>query len=154
MANCDMCGNETKLCAVEVEGTMMNVCSKCAGFGNVIRKIEPRIDIRTKKVIQRRQEPEIIEMIVEDYAGKIRKKRESMGMKQKEFARFISERESLIHSIETNKFEPSLKLARKLEKLLRIKLVEEIEDRKPEAAAKGEQTDGQGFTLGDFIKKR
>ena len=89
-----------------------------------------------------------IEVIVEDYAEKIRKAREKLGLKQKDFAKKISERASLVHNFETGKIEPSLKIAQKLEKMLKIKLIEEIEE-KPE---KIQKTKSEEFTVGDFIK--
>ncbi len=50
--------------------------------------------------------------------------------------------------MESGKFEPSIKLARKIEKFLNIKLIEQHEEQ--HAGIKGES--GEGFTIGDFIK--
>ncbi|MCK5025907.1 MAG: TIGR00270 family protein [Nanoarchaeota archaeon] len=156
MANCEMCGKESELFITDIESTRMNVCSGCAGFGKKIRRIEPEIKThkqqkQQQKVEAAQKEPEIIQMIVLDYPQIIKRKREQMGMKQKEFARFISEKESLLHSMEVGKFKPSLKQALKLEKMLKINLIEDVEETKPEFA----KTDsGEGLTLGDFIKKR
>ena len=155
MANCEMCGKESNLFVTEIEGTRMNVCSGCAGFGKKIRRIEPEIKVRKEKLhkVAVNQEPEIIEMIVDDYPAIIRKKREKMGKTQKEFARSIAEKESLLHSIEVGKFEPSMELARKLERILNVKLIEKVEETKPEPAKMSDKDSGS-FTLGDFIKKR
>ena len=156
MANCEMCGKESELFITDIESTRMNVCSGCAAFGKKIRRVEPEIKARKQqkqqlKVEAAQREPEIIQMIVLDYPQIIKKKREQMGMKQKEFARFISEKESLLHSMEVGKFKPSMKIAAKLEHMLNIKLIEDVEDTKPELA----KTDsGEGLTLGDFIKKK
>ena len=155
MANCEMCGKESELFITDIESTRMNVCSGCAGFGKKIRRVEPEIKARKQKKQQKiaaeQQEPEIIQMIVLDYPQIIKRKREQMGMKQKEFARFIAERESLLHSMEVGKFKPSLKQALKLEKILKIKLIEDVEETKSEFA----KTDGgERLTLGDFIKKK
>ena len=80
----------------------------------------------------------------------IKKKRESMGLSQKDFAIKLSEKESTIHHMENHTLEPNLALAKKLEKFLGIKLIEES---KEEFDAPKQKKD-MGFTLGDFIKVR
>ena len=90
---------------------------------------------------------EKIEILVENFAQIIKLKRESRGLSQRDFANKINEKESVIHKIETGNYEPVLPLARKLEKFLGVKLVEEyIED-----SQKFKENKEQGFTLGDFI---
>jgi len=146
---CDLCGAETEnLFRAIVEGTELNVCKDCAKYGKVIEK-KP-IKEETKKQLTKTIEPEkeIIQVIVPDFAQRIKKKRESLGLKQKEFAKKISEKESLIHNIETGSFEPSISLAKKLERFLKIKLIEEYE----EEHKKGSKTKTGGFTVGDLIK--
>lgn len=157
MANCEMCGKESELFVTEVEGTRMNVCSGCAGFGKKIGRVRPVISERKQRQQQKfeaaQQEPEIIQMIVSDYSKIIRQKREQMGMKQKEFARFLAEKESLVHSLEVGKIQPPMEMAAKFERMLNIKLIEDVEETRPEPA-KTLDEDGESFTLGDFIKKK
>jgi putative transcription factor len=86
--------------------------------------------------------------LVEDHASIIKKGRESMGLSQKDFAGRISEKESTIHKIETGALEPSFQLAKKLEKILGAKLIEEFRESRNSFKRKKEE----GFTLGDFIK--
>ena len=50
-----------------------------------------------------------------------------MGLKQKELAKMLAEKESVIHKLESGNIEPSLNLARKLERQLRIKIIEQHE---------------------------
>ncbi len=147
--NCDMCGKKGELYAVLVEGTELNLCSNCSKFGNVLKKIikeEPRK--KKRKTTEKPEEPVISQLIVGDYAEKIRKSREKLGLNQKDFAKKISEKESLLSAFETGKIEPSLKAAQKLEKLLKIKLIEEVEEKKEKIS----QTKSEEFTIGDFIK--
>ena len=98
--------------------------------------------------MQSQEKEESAELLVENYPDIIKKKRESMGLSQKDFANRINEKESIIHKIEIGAFEPQLSLARKLEKILGIKLVEEHLEKHETFKRKREE----GFTLGDFIK--
>ena len=41
-----------------------------------------------------------------------------MSMTQKQFAKYINLKESMLHKIETGSFEPPLDMAKKLEKIL------------------------------------
>ncbi len=148
---CDLCGAKTEsLFRAIVEGTELNVCKDCAKYGKVIEKKPIKVIEEKKEYVKKSAEPEkeVIQVIVPDFAQRIKKKRESLGLKQKEFAKKISEKESLIHNMETGSFKPSISLARKLEKSLKIKLVEEYE----EEHKKISETETDGFTIGDLIK--
>ena len=150
---CDMCGSEGKLYKAIIENAELSVCQECSKFGKVIGVIKQEIPKERKKVsIPKNEEPqtETMQMIVNDYAEKIKKKRESLGLKQEEFAKKIKEKESLIQKIETGHFEPPIELAKKIERFLKIRLVEEYEEK--HETLKGTKTDS--FTLGNFIKRR
>ena len=151
-----MCGSESRLYKSEIEGTLLNVCHNCAKFGKVVANVHDKkfLEKREKKWEKERQsrpllsKEEITQSVVEDYAKIIKEKRESMDLKQEDFAKKINEKESIIHKIETSHFEPSIKLARKIEKFLRVKLVEQQVSESVET----EKTPSEAFTLGDFIK--
>ena len=59
-------------------------------------------------------------------------------------------KESLLHKIETGSFEPTIDLARKLERLLHIVLVE-TRGETLAAVAKSEHK-SEGLTIGDILK--
>lgn len=124
MGSCEMCGKEDNLVLALVEGVELNVCSKCASFGKIIKK---HIKKEIKKEIIKKPQPEreIIMVIREDFSNLIRNKREKMGLKQDEFAKFLNEKESVIQKIENGNYLPSIEMARKLEKQLNILLIEE-----------------------------
>jgi putative transcription factor len=126
-----------------VEGVALNVCKKCSSFGKIIKKPI----IRKKKITVKKPERELIQMIREDYSQIIRAKREKLGLKQKEFAKFLAEKESVIHKIESGTYRPSLELARKIEKQLGINLVEQREVEPHTLKTKTEE-----FTIGDIVK--
>jgi putative transcription factor len=153
MPYCEICGKDRELFRAVIEGTEMNVCQVCSRFGKVIRKIEqPKTEPKQKKpeIIAARKEmaEEIVQALVPDYTARIRKKREELGLKQDELAKKLNEKVSLIHHIESGEFEPNTELARKIEKFLKITLVEQ-QTLAREAHFKA--ADNQ-YTIGDMIK--
>lgn len=152
MPNCDMCGEEIEYPIVaSVEGVELTVCNKCVKFGKVIKRIAPEIkETKAKKDFIKNipQREEVIQIVADDYNQKIRNAREKLGLKQEDFAKKINEKVSLIQHIESGKAEPSIDLARKMEKFLHIKIIEQYEEKHEQL--KGNQS--EGFTIGDFIK--
>lgn len=153
--NCDLCGKTTEQTfKTQIEGVDLGVCKDCSKFGKVISEVrrpsakEQIEKIKKKHEAQRQERNEPVTLIVEDYSSLIKKKRESMNLSQKDFALKINEKESVIRNIETGSFEPPIELAKKIEKFLRIKLVEDYE----ENFQKEKSGKKIGFTLGDFIK--
>lgn len=150
MSTCEMCGRDEQLFKAIVEGSKINVCKSCSKFGKVIQVIKEikRKDIAKESDTTEKKEPEITYIIIKEYPTLIKNKRESLNMGQEEFSKKINEKESLIHNIESGRFEPNIQLAKKIEKFLKIKLIEEYkEDNTPIAKGKSD-----AFTIGDFIK--
>ena len=149
--NCEMCGKEAELYTATIEGTNLKVCERCAGHGKIIAKARPKVVPRkVKKAAKPEQiEVELVEVVLEDFAKRIRDARTKSGMTQKEFAKKINEKESLLHKMETGSFTPSLPLAKKLEKILRIKLTEQREEEKVVMPKGGK---GGALTIGDLLK--
>jgi len=152
---CEMCGNKEARIKAEIEGVELTVCSNCAVFGRVLSR--PRAVVKNKPVYSRPAKepvPEIIERVLDDYHVKIKSAREKRGMKQEEFSKMLNERESIMQKIESGKLTPSIALARKLEKMLRLNIVEEIkvEKQKEESVQKS----SGALTIGDMLysKKR
>lgn len=146
---CDLCGSEETLYKTDIEGTLLNVCKKCSKFGKVISaiKIEIKKPKKNKKIEVEPEEK--VELVLPDFAGRIRKAREKLGLKQEDFAKIIKEKESVVHKMETGEFRPGLETARKLEKILRIKLVEEYKEE-----GKAIKSETGALTIGDLIKIR
>jgi putative transcription factor len=142
---CDMCGASGTLFKASIEGAALTVCKRCSRFGKVLHTVkEPEVKARPKKT----EQPEKVERIADDYAEKIRRKREQKGMTQEEFAHRLSERVSVITHLEAGKFKPSERLSKKLERFLGVKLIEQYEESAPVRT----KTRSDTFTLGDFIK--
>ena len=71
------------------------------------REVKEEVKVKKRpKVVERIKldavpDIEILQVIVDDYAEKIKNAREKLGLKQKDFAKKINLKESLIHKIET-----------------------------------------------------
>ena len=142
-----MCGKEAELFKTEIEGTMLNVCETCAKFGTIIEKVKKPVEIELKPAAKSIEE-EIVDVVVDDFAEKIRNKREKSRLKQEELAKKLGIKESLLHHIECGKFTPSIELAEKIERFLKIELIEQyIEQGGKRASTKSEEV-----TIGDMIK--
>jgi len=137
-----MCGKDTQVYTTVVEGSELNVCENCGKYGKAVRKpiVRSRAPIQVK--------PEVIEMVVSEYAQLIRKAREARGMTQKNFALSLNEKESVVQKLETGSLTPSLKMAKKLERLLRVRLLEVQEETKVDL----QQKSGGPMTIGDMLK--
>ena len=152
--NCDLCGKKDEsLNRALIEGVELDVCLACSKFGKVIAPVKRYSPKEQHKMVQRAQQNSVqkeekMELLAENYDEIIKKRREFMGLSQKDFAMKLNVKESTIHHIETGAFEPPLEMARKLEKFLGVKLVEEHEEKHIAQKAKREE----GFTLGDFIR--
>ncbi len=148
---CDMCGGEGKLYKTIIEGAELNACSDCSKFGKVIAIIKEESSEEIKKQTTRQEtEKDILEVVVEDFADRVKKKREQLNLTQKDFAKKLSEKESIIHKIETGSFVPPFGLAKKLERLLHIKLIEQHEESHKNPA----KSKVDNLTIGDFIKTK
>lgn len=158
---CDLCGTKREeVFRAVIEGTELNVCSECARYGRVVGKRAIAAEPGKPLGLNERGRPlvpasapkkEALMVIVPDFADRVKNKRESLGLKQKEFAKLISEKESLVHNVETGSFEPSIELARKLERFLRIKLVEEYEEE--HTVGMPRTKDGE-LTIGDLLNTK
>ena len=144
--NCELCGSKPAVYDSEIEGTWMKVCQDCSKFGKTKKPSVVKMVIKEKR-------PEIVEpefILVKGYGSMVKRAREKLGLKQEEMAKRLNERESLLHQIESEHFKPGVILARKLERELRIKILDEVKESDEGIAP---NKDGGSFTLGDMMKK-
>ncbi|MCX6710398.1 MAG: multiprotein bridging factor aMBF1 [Candidatus Woesearchaeota archaeon] len=152
---CELCGKEgDELFRIDVEGTEMNACAKCSKFGKVVGHKSAEVERKKTEDEEKRREsipekPEIVEKIVEGFSAKIRNRREELNLKQEDFAKMISVKDSLLHKLETGEFTPPIELARKIERILKIKIVEEVEETHVHYS---EKKGGNSMTIGDLVK--
>lgn len=140
MGECEVCGKSQKILnIVKIHGTIFNACDKCSGLGTIIKKGDSSANYPQKTTFGKsytvhkmnkellrdvRENSDGSEIVRDDFAKIISSARQRRGLTQKEFARNINEKESMIHSIESGKHIPDLKLAKKLEKFLGVSLIE------------------------------
>lgn len=148
--NCELCGQKPAVYDSEIEGTTMKVCLDCSRFGSNKRKSNVKIVIKEK----RPEEKEIIYLFVQGYGSIVKKAREKLGLKQEEMAKRLNERESFLHQIESEHIKPSIDIARKLEKELKIHILEEIKDFSNDVPEHKSSSHDAGLTIGDFIKHK
>ena len=146
-----MCGKENAMAVALIEGVELSVCEKCAKFGKVTRVIKaPKPQKKSLYSPQpaRQKDEDAMEFVVEDFAARIRQRREQLNLTQQEFSKMLSEKESVVHHLENASSHPSIELARKLERILHIKLIEVAK----EAVVEKVKGKVDAFTLGDFIR--
>ncbi len=128
---CEICEKEIKQGKrIRLEGSIVVVCEECSRYGEVVAETEPPepkpVIAERKAGVEKRPEfnLDITEELVDDYAELIKSRRESLGMKQEELAKRINEPSSLIHRIESKRFEPGPDVVKKIQLVLGIKLME------------------------------
>lgn len=163
---CEVCGRKIfgKPHRVIIEGAKMTVCGKCAKLGSgtweekrksvfpkpAIRPFKqaiPTKPVQAKQSSQQDLEPPLD--LVEDFAVKIRKAREKLGLSHEELGRRLSEKVSVLKKIESGKMTPDMKLVVKLEHALKIKLLAPLTEPKPLPAY--QKTPMEELTLGDLV---
>lgn len=165
MPTCEICGRECHSTReISLEGAQLQACSRCAELGEPVRKpkhpgLRPPSTPKSRPVstprpssLHRRphirSRPQRRELVpVEDFTKLIRKAREQRGWAQKEVARQLHERTSIITKIESGKMTPTIRLARKLERLYKLTLLEEAESVDLSPVSSPSST-----TLGDVVQ--
>ncbi|MFH1511337.1 MAG: multiprotein bridging factor aMBF1 [Candidatus Woesearchaeota archaeon] len=143
---CDICGIKPATAKSIIEGTEMQTCSECGQFGKVVKSLEkPQAKVMKPKIRQQVEEP--MQVVVDDFSQTIKKSREKLGLSQEDFAKKINEKVSLVHNLESGRYKPSIELAKKIEHFLKVRLIEDYEER--EHAQKGRSED---LTIGDVIE--
>ncbi|MEM4731390.1 MAG: multiprotein bridging factor aMBF1 [Sulfolobales archaeon] len=160
-----MCGRlvlRREMKVIYVENVKLSVCQSCysrLARGDVAREIEEATKAQTRRPrvsSDKKPEERVLDEyeVVPDYADRVRQARERLGLTQKALADMVKESENTIKRIESGRLVPTIALARKLESVLSIKLLEPVVDsaqaQLPNPAKMKE------LTLGDIVslKKR
>jgi putative transcription factor len=147
--NCDLCGKESELSDAIIEGSRVSVCKNCSKFGKTIYLKKPNLYYENKpKKSLIIKKPEIIEIVVSNYAQLIKQGRESLKLNQKKLAKMIGVKESLLNKIESAHIKPSILLAKKFQKFFNIKFIETYEEEEKTREINLNKT---SLTIGDLI---
>lgn len=143
--NCELCGREIKhFHEVIIDGATMKVCDECARYGREVRQPVshppqkmPGNQVPVKRVSpfpppaapKRKVPRELVDddEPVLDFGKIIKKRREELGMSQEELAVKLQEKKNLLAKIEREEIKPDKATARKIEKVLGIKIMEKIQ---------------------------
>ena len=159
---CEICGKEIigKPITIQIDGTNMKVCKSCSKYGKIQREPTKSYNNRPNQRNRKRyskpysspRKTETNYELVEDYGKLIREKREQKKWSREDLGKKINEKVSVISKIETEHMKPDTKLAKKLERLLKIELLEDINDAMEDNYKSRIM---QGSTIGDIaiIKK-
>ena len=145
--DCDMCGREQATLKAAVEGSVLSLCDGCSKFGKIVGRITVA-GTGLKRKEEKKAAEEDSEFIVTNFGSLLKQKRESLGLKQEEFAKKIAVKESVLHKMETGAMKPGIEEAKRFEKLLGLRLIEKAD------MAEGvvPQPKKDQLTLGDLIK--
>lgn len=151
---CEICGKKImgQPLKTKIDGSVMNVCNDCSKFGKIQRQPKkPTTRPRAVNRPPRRERPSY--EVLEDYNSIVREAREKKGWSRENLAEKIYEKVSVINRIEAGRMSPDIKLARKLEKILNVTILEKLDDTQSEEF---KASSLKGATIGDIarIKKR
>jgi putative transcription factor len=159
---CEVCGREILGPPQRriIEGARLTVCSRCAAFGTAEwtpgrptpartpnRKQTPEASAPRPRL---RNDVESVEQheLIENYGAQIRKARQKLGLSEKDLAKKMQEKESVIKNLEKQDLTPDNKLISKLRKYLGLDIVEHADSSKTQIIAK--PTGAK--TIGDMLK--
>jgi uncharacterized protein (TIGR00270 family) len=150
MPACEMCGSNSPLSEVKVEGTLLKVCQNCAKFGQSLQAVPQNQNRRMRPQQTGYKKVEDDGLILLPNAGQILKAdREKRNMRQVDFSRMLGIKESIIHQIESG-HPITMDIVQKIESQLKIKLTA----RPLETTEVPRSSSAQSFTIGDLLKKK
>ncbi|OYT37686.1 MAG: TIGR00270 family protein [Desulfurococcales archaeon ex4484_58] len=160
---CEICGREIadeKLCkTVVLDNAVIKVCPQCyqklvkQGKAKLYQEKPIKTTTKTKekrwvKTSVPKKMLETMYEVVEDYAERIRKARQKLGWTQAVLAQKVRVSENVIKRIESGRLKPGIELARRLEKILGIVLLEPIVEEQTSYSSSEEDY----LTIGDLIR--
>ena len=149
--HCEICGREIAWgYLVEIEGARLVACTDCTERGTVIRKVrEGHTRVREQRGGEASSEGKEV-ILVADYGRRIREARERAGMTVEDLAKKLRVPEGYLRRVEEGELTPTDDLARRLERLLKITLFEEVEEDGGEYPLS--EGSSPGLTLGDVVR--
>lgn len=146
MPICELCSRNTAMLKrAKIEDAVLDVCEQCSKTGEILAApnvIAPRFSN------QRFEKKIYVDEIVAGFGKKIRDVRQKKEWDVKKLAEVLHTKESLMHKIESEKIKPDLELARKIEHVLGINLIEKMQEIEVEKTHRNDSS----MTMANFIK--
>ena len=141
----------------KISGSVIRVCSSCGDLGSEPTHRESighraYVAQTLQKRNMKRRYSDIDtddKVLISNYGAVVRKAREKLGMNHATLASKISEKKSILTSVESGNMRPNEKLIKKLENFLKIRLMENVESGSEIKSKKS----GEGLTMGDLLKQ-
>lgn len=136
---CELCGKEVPTSRVAVDDVAMRACASCAKFGKPLA--EPPRPVPSRAGAGGGGAPgagasgsrwfkdvyaEIETDLIPDYPRKIRAARERAGWSREELGKRLNEKVSIVEKLESGAFRPDDAMARKIQKVLGVKVLEAL----------------------------
>jgi Predicted transcription factor, homolog of eukaryotic MBF1 len=132
---CEVCGRPIygKPYLVVIEGAVMRVCSECAKLGKPYtpgaRATRPGNPEARPGPGEGSRDEDLEELIlVPDYHRLVKEARERLGLTQEELAAKAGLKASVISKVESGRFRPDVQTARRLEGILRIRILARMDE--------------------------
>ncbi len=135
MATCEICGKTVdKTKKVKIDRVVLEVCNQCAVFGESVEDstMPTSSAVKTQRIFSQKTQKKPEDVVKEDYVlvdnypEIVRKARQQIGIEQKDLAKMINEKQSVISKIESGSFQPDDAIVKKLERALKINLREKL----------------------------
>ncbi len=146
MVECELCGKTANLTPALVEDTKFLVCPSCLQHGTKLIDDVALVPQTIKKPVKH-EEPWSV--FVDKFNLKVKSAREKLNLTQEELAKKLNEKVSLIHNLESGHFIPPINLTIKIENLLKINILQEVEE---DIKNKTIDFKSSELTIGDLIK--
>lgn len=165
---CELCGETFygKPIIVDLDGYRAYLCGNCArrvkrsgkpkGEDAAVTRKEAPVKQQLRKEqtgsrVRRKEPLEEIELI-EDYGKKIREARESLGLSIEQVAAALNIKASLLRNIEAGRVVPSHEVARSIEKLLEVSIIQRNPEKIQVTGSAVQPSVLSSITLGEIVE--
>ncbi len=157
--DCEVCGAEEAQFVTIIEGARLKTCATCAHMGRIVsaptvpRPAKPDFGtVGSGPGMDAMARGEQSFELVEGYGTTIAEARQRMRLPLAVIAEKLSEKESYLERIEHEKARPLPELARRIEKELGVKIIEEGGAGAPAGEGPGKPAFKGPVTLGDILE--
>jgi len=123
MPSCEICGNGPAEIKIKINNTILSVCQLCAKYGTIIEDNKTKSQKAIPKQVQQQESAE--EMLLDNFGKIIERARLEKGLNQKEFAAQLNIPLNVLKLAEAGR-RLDLITAKKIEKALKVKLIEKV----------------------------